>query len=81
MNDKIKPHHLERKAVLYVRQSSTHQVLHNRESSSLQYAMRDQLTVLGWSNIEIIDDDLGISAAGTATRAGLRAPHSQWYPR
>ena len=36
MNDKIKPHHLERKAVLYVRQSSPHQVLHNRESRSLQ---------------------------------------------
>ena len=37
---KILPHHLERKAILYVRQSSAHQVLHNRESSALQYAMR-----------------------------------------
>ena len=36
--DKIRPHHLERKAILYVRQSSAHQVLHNRESSALQYA-------------------------------------------
>jgi DNA invertase Pin-like site-specific DNA recombinase len=71
MSDKIKPHHLQRKAVLYVRQSSAHQVLHNRESRSLQYAMRERLTVLGWSDIEIIDDDLGISAAGTATRAGF----------
>ena len=51
MNDKLKPHHLERKAVLYVRQSSLHQVLHNRESRSLQYAMRERLTVLGWSEI------------------------------
>src|SRR6202166_3947908 len=33
ISDKIKPHHLERKALLYVRQSSAHQVLHNRESS------------------------------------------------
>jgi hypothetical protein len=41
MTDKIQPHHLERKAILYVRQSSAHQVLHNRESSTLQYAMRD----------------------------------------
>jgi hypothetical protein len=40
MSDKIKPHHLARKALLYVRQSSTHQVLHNRESQALQYAMR-----------------------------------------
>jgi DNA invertase Pin-like site-specific DNA recombinase len=71
MSDKIKPHHLQRKAVLYVRQSSAHQVIHNRESRSLQYAMRERLAVLGWSDIEIIDDDLGISAAGTATRAGF----------
>jgi DNA invertase Pin-like site-specific DNA recombinase len=71
MSDKIKPHHLQRKAVLYVRQSSAHQVIHNRESGSLQYAMRGRLAVLGWSDIEIIDDDLGISAAGTVTRAGF----------
>ena len=37
--DKICAHHLERKAILYVRQSSPHQVLHNRESGALQYAM------------------------------------------
>jgi hypothetical protein len=47
--DKVRPHHLERKALLYVRQSSAHQVLHNRESSALQYAKRDRLTALGWS--------------------------------
>ena len=39
MHEKIGPHHLERKAILYVRQSLAHQVLHNRESSTLQYAM------------------------------------------
>jgi hypothetical protein len=59
ISDKLQPHHLERKAVLYVRQSSAHQVLHNRESSALQYAMRDRLAALGWSEIEVIDDDLG----------------------
>ena len=37
ISDKVRPHHLERKALLYVRQSSAHQVLHNRESSALQY--------------------------------------------
>jgi hypothetical protein len=42
MSEKIRPHRLERKAILYVRQSSAHQVLHNRESSALQYAMRDE---------------------------------------
>jgi DNA invertase Pin-like site-specific DNA recombinase len=70
-HEKISSHHLERKAILYVRQSSAHQVLHNRESSALQYAMRDRLATLGWSCIETIDDDLGRSAAGGVTRAGF----------
>jgi hypothetical protein len=47
ISDKVRPYHLERKAVLYVRQSSAHQVLHNRESRALQCAMRDRLTALG----------------------------------
>ena len=71
ISEKIRPHHLERKALLYVRQSSAHQVLHNRESSALQYAMHDRLTVLGWSEIEVIDEDLGRSAAGSVQRAGF----------
>jgi DNA invertase Pin-like site-specific DNA recombinase len=71
ITDKIRHHHLERKALLYVRQSSAHQVLHNRESSALQYAMRDRLSALGWSEIEVIDDDLGRSAAGGVQRAGF----------
>ncbi len=70
-SDKIRPHHLDRKAILYVRQSSNHQVLHNRESRVLQYAMRDRLTALGWSEIAIIDDDLGRSAAGHVARVGF----------
>ena len=64
-HEKIGPQHLERKAILYVRQSSAHQVLHNRESSALQYAMRDRLSQLGWSQI---DDDLGRSASGSTDR-------------
>lgn len=71
MHEKIGSHHLERKAILYVRQSSAHQVLHNRESSALQYAMRDRLAALGWSHIETVDDDLGRSAAGGVARAGF----------
>ena len=71
ISEKIRPHHLERKAILYVRQSSAHQVLHNRESSALQYAMRDRLIALGWSEIETVDDDLGRSAAGGVARAGF----------
>jgi DNA invertase Pin-like site-specific DNA recombinase len=69
--DKIQPHHLARRAIVYVRQSSTHQVLHNPESRALQYAMRDRLTALGWSEVEVVDDDLGRSAAGGVARAGF----------
>src|SRR5713226_8465386 len=71
ISEKIRPHHLERKALLYVRQSSVHQVQHNRESSALQYAMQGRLRALGWSTIEVIDDDLGRSAAGSVQRAGF----------
>ena len=71
MSDKIKPQHLERKAVLYVRQSSTYQVFHNQESRKLQYAMRQRLGALGWQDVEVIDEDLGRSAAGTVTRTGF----------
>src|SRR3954471_22719865 len=69
--DKIGPQHRARKAVLYVRQSSAYQVQHNRESQGLQYAMRDRLAQLGWSQIEIIDEDLGCSAASGTARAGF----------
>jgi DNA invertase Pin-like site-specific DNA recombinase len=43
----------------------------NRESQGLQYAMRNRLTQLGWSQIEVIDEDLGCSAAGGTVRAGF----------
>ena len=71
ITDKVAPHHLERKAILYLRQSSAYQVLHNRESGALQYAMRDRLTALGFIEIEVIDEDLGRSAAGGVQRAGF----------
>jgi DNA invertase Pin-like site-specific DNA recombinase len=71
MSEKIKPHHLERKAILYVRQSSTYQVSNNLESQKLQYAMQERLRHLGWRDIDVVDDDLGRSAAGTVTRAGF----------
>lgn len=71
MSDKIRPHHLDRKAILYIRQSSTYQVSNNLESQKLQYAMQDRLRQLGWREIDIVDDDLGRSAAGTVARAGF----------
>ncbi len=71
MSEKIKNHHLERKAIVYVRQSTSYQVQYNRESSALQYAMRGRLERLGFTRIETIDDDLGRSASGGATRTGF----------
>jgi DNA invertase Pin-like site-specific DNA recombinase len=71
MSDKIKPQHLSRKAILYVRQSSPYQVMNNLESQKLQYAMEARLRSLGWSEVEIIDEDLGRSAGGNVTRTGF----------
>ena len=73
MSDKILDQHLTRKAILYIRQSTMTQVIHNQESRKLQYAMKRRLQELGWSknNIIIIDDDMGCSAAGTVERSGF----------
>lgn len=71
MSEKIKAQHLGRKAILYIRQSSAYQVKHNLESPKLQYGMEERLQQLGWRDIEVVDEDLGRSAAGTVTRAGF----------
>jgi DNA invertase Pin-like site-specific DNA recombinase len=71
MSEKIRTQHLQRKAILYVRQSSAYQVSHNLESQKLQYAMQERLRQLGWREIEVVDEDLGRSAAGTVTRTGF----------
>lgn len=72
MNERIRPQHLARQAILYVRQSSMMQVQRNQESQVLQYAMRDRLIGFGWKDIEVIDEDLGKSAAGGAERSGFQ---------
>lgn len=71
MSDKIRQQHLDRKAILYVRQSSNFQVQHNEESKRLQYAINDRLQLLGWQEVEVIDEDLGRSASGSVTRSGF----------
>lgn len=72
MSEKVHARHLGRRAILYVRQSSAHQVQHNEESRRLQYAMADRLRALGWRDIETIDEDLGKSAAGKTERSGFQ---------
>jgi DNA invertase Pin-like site-specific DNA recombinase len=71
MNEKLSADHLSRKAMLYIRQSSPYQVAHHEESRRLQYAMEDRLRELGWREVEVIDEDLGRTAAGTADRRGF----------
>lgn len=71
MSEKVRPHHLSRKAMLYVRQSSPSQVLRNEESTRLQYGMRKRLGDLGWREIDVVDEDLGRSAAESGSRPGF----------
>ena len=69
---KITPEHLARRAIVYLRQSSDKQVRENQESRRLQYALADRVRALGWSEVEIIDDDLGSSASiGSPRREGF----------
>src|SRR5262249_36993483 len=51
---KIKPEHLARKAIVYLRQSSERQVRQNKESQLLQYAVAERVRALGWEQVEII---------------------------
>jgi DNA invertase Pin-like site-specific DNA recombinase len=67
---KITPEHLVREAVVYVRQSTAFQVVQNLESQRRQYGLADRARQLGWSDVEVIDDDLGRSGAG-ARRPGF----------
>ena len=70
---KIRPEHLDRAAIVYVRQSSRQQVLEHTESTRLQYALAGRAVALGWarSQVVVIDDDLGVSAATADSRKGF----------
>jgi DNA invertase Pin-like site-specific DNA recombinase len=71
--------HLARRAVIYIRQSSPHQVLTNQESLRLQYALQARALELGWheNDIQLIDTDLGLTAATAQHREGFKELISQ----
>jgi len=71
---KVFPRHLDRLAVVYVRQSSARQVLENRESTQLQYRLGDRAVALGWAEarVLVIDEDLGQSGKSVAGRPGFQ---------
>jgi DNA invertase Pin-like site-specific DNA recombinase len=70
----VTPQHLARKAIIYVRQSTPHQVLSNQESLRLQYALKQRALEMGWQaeDIEIIDTDLGLTATSAQHREGFK---------
>src|SRR6266496_4424189 len=71
---KVTAGHLQRQAMLYVRQSTLHQVFENTESTARQYALRERAIALGWeaSRVVVIDQDLGQSGASAVDRGGFQ---------
>jgi DNA invertase Pin-like site-specific DNA recombinase len=71
MSEKLKAHHLERGAYVYVRQSTPYQVRNNLESKERQYALEGRAQQLGFSKVVVIDEDLGRSGSGIQERPGF----------
>src|SRR3954451_18941676 len=71
---KLQPRHLRRRAVVYVRQSTPRQVINNQESTRRQYQLAERARQMGWtaSQIEVVDDDLGLSGASSQARLGFQ---------
>jgi DNA invertase Pin-like site-specific DNA recombinase len=71
---KVCEHHVNRKAIVYVRQSSPQQVAEHKESAARQYALADVAVALGWSRdrVEIIDEDQGRSGRSAEGRLGFQ---------
>jgi DNA invertase Pin-like site-specific DNA recombinase len=71
---KITPAHLEKLAIVYIRQSSPKQVLEHRESTARQYAFAEQAVALGWprERVVVIDEDLGKSGRSAEGRSGFQ---------
>jgi excisionase family DNA binding protein len=63
--NKITADHLGLRACVYIRQSTPDQVRHNLESQRRQYALVNRARALGWQDVDVIDDDLGVSGSGT----------------
>ena len=61
-------------AIVYVRQSTQHQVLEHRESTARQYALADRAVALGWpaAAVEVIDEDQGRSGSSAEGRSGFQ---------
>jgi DNA invertase Pin-like site-specific DNA recombinase len=73
-SDKITDEHLERLAIVYVRQSTQQQVLEHKESTARQYALADRAVAFGWPRaaVEVIDEDQGHSGSSAEGRSGFQ---------
>jgi DNA invertase Pin-like site-specific DNA recombinase len=71
-SEKIRPEHLARAALVYVRQSTIDQVRHHAESRRRQYDLAEHTRALGWNQVVVIDEDLGKSGASAAGRPGFQ---------
>jgi len=71
---KIRPWHLQRKAIVYIRQSTPQQVLEHRESADRQYSLVHRAAALGWpqDGVEIVDEDQGRSGQTVEGRLGFQ---------
>ena len=69
---KFTPERLDRRAIVYIRQSTPGQVLYNKESQLRQYGLVDRAKELGFRDVQVIDDDLGRSAGGQVERPGFQ---------
>ena len=74
ISPKIEPRHLGLRAVVYVRQSTPRQVLTNQESTCRQYQLAARARQMGWPapQVEVIDEDLGLSGASSHARSGFQ---------
>src|SRR6478735_9653390 len=75
-SQKLQPRHLQLQAIVYVRQSTPRQVLENQESTRRQYQLAERARQLGWPTpqvqVQVIDDDLGLSGASSHQRGGFQ---------
>jgi DNA invertase Pin-like site-specific DNA recombinase len=71
---KVRDHHLDRKAIVYIRQSSPQQVAEHKESTARQYALAEVAVALGWprDRVEIIDADQGRTGQTVEGRHGFQ---------
>jgi DNA invertase Pin-like site-specific DNA recombinase len=78
-DNKIKPVHKQRAAVVYIRQSTASQVEHNRESTARQYALVERACDLGWTKeqVKVIDEDLAITGSIVGNRTGFERMASE----